>query len=154
MSYVDENLISGEQVVHRTRKHWSIFVGPTIWLIIGLVLGGIFFGQGEGWIWLGLLTIILSAIPMLKAVIKYLTNEFAVTTRRVMVKQGFIKRETIELNHNQVESLQVSQGIIARLFNAGTVVVNGTGQTRAPVDFVHRPMEFRRNALETIDNSP
>ncbi len=118
------------------------------------MLGGIFFGQGEGWIWLGLLTIILSAIPMLKAVIKYLTNEFAVTTRRVMVKQGFIKRETIELNHNQVESLQVSQGIIARLFNAGTVVVNGTGQTRAPVDFVHRPMEFRRNALETIDNSP
>ena len=153
MSYVDDNLMSGEEIVHRAHKHWSIFIGPAIWLVIGLWIGSGTFWQGEGWIWLGLLIIILSAIPMLSAVIRYLTNEFAVTTRRVIVKAGFIRRKTIELNHNQVESLEVSQGLIPRLFNAGTIVVNGTGRSRAPADFIFNPMEFRRNALETIDNS-
>lgn len=104
MSYVDDNLMSGEQVVPRAHLHWGIFVGPAIWLVIGLVLGGIFFGQGKGWIWLGLLTIILLTIPMIRAVITYLTTEFAVTSRRVIVKAGLVSRRTLELNHNRIEA--------------------------------------------------
>ena len=154
MSYVDDNLMSGELVVHRAHLHWGIFVGPAIWLVIGLVLGGIFFGQGKGWVWLGLLTIILLTIPMIRAVITYLTTEFAVTSRRVIAKRGLIRRNTLELNHQRVEGLAVNQGVIARVFNAGTIVVNGTGGTRQGIPFISNPMEFRRNALETIDNGP
>jgi hypothetical protein len=57
------------------------------------------------------------------------------------------------LNHRQVEGLEVSQGIFERIFNAGTINVNGTGGRPYPVKFIYGPMEFRRNALETIDNT-
>ena len=66
---------------------------------------------------------------------------------------GFPARP-LELNHNRVEGLALEQGIIARIFNAGTITVNGTGGTEQEIPFIIRPMEFRRNALEVIDANP
>ena len=160
MSYVDDNLMSGEQVVHRARVHWGIFVGPGILLFIGLIIAisvGAAIGGAGGAI-AALVILILFSIPMLNAVITYLTTELAVTSRRVIAKWGFVRRETRELNHRQVESLEVNQGIVARMFNAGNVSVRGSGGTfvggKNGIRYISNPMEFRRNALETIDNSP
>lgn len=160
MSYVDDNLMSGEQVVHRARLHWGIFVGPAILLFIGLIIA-ISFGAaigGGGGAFVAFIILLIFAIPLLRAVIDYLTTELAVTSRRVIAKWGFLKRETRELNHRQVESLEVHQGIVARMFNAGNVTVRGSGGTpvggKKGIRYISNPMEFRRNALETIDNSP
>ena len=94
-SYVDANLMTGEQVVHRARLHWGIFVGPAILLLIGLIIF-ISLAAGAGGIGaaIGLIILIIFGIPMIRAVITYLTTEFAVTSRRVIVKGGFIRRTT------------------------------------------------------------
>ena len=156
MSYVDDNLMAGENVVHRAKLHWGIFVGPAILLFIGFIIAisvGAGVGGGGG-AFLALVILLLFAIPILLALKTYLTTEFAVTSRRVIVKEGFIRRTALELNHNRVEGLAVQQGIFARMFNAGTIVVMGTGGTKQPARFIINPMEFRRNALEVIDANP
>ena len=156
MSYVNDNLMAGEVVVHWAKVHWGIFVLPAIVLFIGVIIAiavGAGVGGGGGAI-LALVILLLFAIPAIKASIRFLTTEFAVTSRRVVAKWGFIRRTTLELNHNRVEGLEVHQGAIARIFNAGTIVVNGTGQSRQPIHFIINPLEFRRNALEVIDANP
>ena len=40
-----------------------------------------------------------------------------------------------------------------RIFDYGTLVVNGTGGGKTPVPSVESPLEFRRNAMEEIDAS-
>ena len=156
MSYVDDNLAAGEQVLHRAKLHWGIFVSPGILLFIGFIIAiaaGAGVGGGGG-AFLALVILLLFAIPIIRALLVYLTTEFAVTSRRVITKRGFIKRQTLELNHNRVEGLALDQGVIARIFNAGTITVNGTGGTGQKIPFIIRPMEFRRNALEVIDATP
>ena len=156
MSYVDDNLTAGEQVLHRAKLHWGIFVGPAIVLFIGVIIAisvGAGVGGGGG-TFLALIIRLLFAIPFIRALATYLTTEFAVTSRRVIAKRGLVKRHTLELNHNRIEGLEVHQGVIPRIFNAGTIVVNGTGQSRQDIPFIARPMEFRRNALEVIDATP
>ena len=156
MSYVDDNLMGGEVVLHWAKVHWGIFVLPAILLFIGVIIAisvGAGVGGGGG-AFLALVILLVFAIPILLALKRYLTTEFAVTSRRVIVKKGFIWRRTLELNHNRVEGLEVHQGVVARIFNAGTIVVNGTGQSRQPIDFIINPLEFRRNALEVIDATP
>ena len=156
MSYVDDNLMAGENVIHRAKLHWGIFVGPAILLFIGFIIAisvGAGVGGGGG-AFLALVILLLFAIPILLALKTYLTTEFAVTSRRVIVKEGFIRRTALELNHNRVEGLTVQQGVFARIFNAGTIVVMGTGGTKQPARFIVNPMEFRRNALEVIDANP
>ena len=155
MSYVDDNLAAGEQVLHRAKLHWGIFVGPAILLFIGFIIAiAVGAGVGGGGAFLALVILLLFAIPTIRTLVVYLTTEFAVTSRRVITKRGFIKRQTLELNHNRVEGLALDQGVIARIFNAGTITVNGTGGTGQKIPFIIRPMEFRRNALEVIDATP
>lgn len=52
MGYIDENLMNGEQVVHRSKLHWIVFLGPLIFTIISFM----FLAGGKGsTIWRSLL---------------------------------------------------------------------------------------------------
>jgi uncharacterized membrane protein YdbT with pleckstrin-like domain len=71
-------------------------------------------------------------------------GEFAVTSRRVIIKTGWISRRTIELNMSKVESVEVAQDIFARMLGYGTITVIGTGGTREPFSLINDPLGFRR----------
>ena len=122
-SFVDNNLVRDEVVVYRAKIHWSIFLSPFIILII----------------------------PLITRLTAYLTTEMAVTSRRVIGKKGLIKRETLDLNHTRVESVVVNQGILGSIFNSGSIEVRGTGGSSFSFMGISSPMEFRRQALEQID---
>ena len=132
MSYVDDNLLTGETVVYRAQMSWAIFVWPVLFCLTILLLP------------LGLLLLIL-------ALIKFLTTEMAVTSRRVIGKRGLISRHSLDLNHNRVESIQVDQGVFGRIFRGGTVTVRGTGGTISLFPGIKDPYSFRRQALEAIE---
>jgi hypothetical protein len=48
-------------------------------------------------------------------------TEIAVTNLRVIYKWGFIRRHTAEMNMGKVESVTVSQTILGRLLNYGSI---------------------------------
>lgn len=81
------------------------------------------------------------------------TTELVVTSKRVIAKVGLIRRATLELNHSKVESMNVSQSTLGRIIGYGTIVVNGTGGGATPVPGIDNPLEFRRKAMQTIDDS-
>ncbi|WP_425480561.1 PH domain-containing protein [Luteimonas terricola] len=54
-----------------------------------------------------------------------------------------VRRQTVELLHGKVEGLTVDQGILGRILNFGTVMVNGTGSGRTPIRGISEPLEFR-----------
>ena len=59
------------------------------------------------------------------------------------------------LKTNRVESLGVNQGILGRIFNFGSIVVKGVGGSHAPIPYIARPMEFRQqvnNYLDELDD--
>jgi uncharacterized membrane protein YdbT with pleckstrin-like domain len=80
---------------------------------------------------------LLSFIP---AWVKRRTTELAVTNRRVIYKRGFVRRHTIEMNMDKVESVDVDQSFWGRIFNYGTIVVHGTGGSLEPL--VRRKIEI------------
>lgn len=129
-SYVEGALVGDERVVHDGRiSLWSV------WHLIalGTVLLPVF---GLGLILWGI------------AYVRLKSTEVAVTTKRLIVKHGFIRRSTVEININKVESLQVDQAMMGRLLNFGTLVIAGTGTTHAPIVAVADPMAFRKAFIE------
>lgn len=87
------------------------------------------------------------------AYIKYKTTELAITNKRVVAKFGFISRKTIEINIKKVESIQVDQGILGRIFNFGSLVVSGAGNPQAPIPGISNPVGFRRAFMETQEEA-
>ncbi len=102
---------------------------------------------------IGIFFILFGTVSALGAIIEVISTELAVTSKRVIAKIGFIQRHTIELNHSKVESFNVDQGILGRIFDFGKVTVNRTGGAKLPVPNIASPLDFRRKAMVTIDQN-
>ncbi len=98
----------------------------------------------EGLLWGGAVLLALAAVSnFISAWFRRWTTEIAVTDRRVILKHGFIRRATMEMNLAKVESIDVDQTLTGRLFNYGNVTIRGTGSSNSPHD---------RRAAETADD--
>jgi uncharacterized membrane protein YdbT with pleckstrin-like domain len=124
-SYIEGSLLSDETLLHQGRiSLWSMF--PLI-----------FFGV--------ILTPVVSGLVLLViAYIRYQTTELAITNKRVVVKTGLISRKIIEINIAKVESVEVAQSVLGRLFNFGSLSISGTGFNQAPIPNISDPMDFRK----------
>ena len=152
MGYVANNLMSGERVVHVGRVHWFIFVPGAILFLVAIWLFSIATEVGVGPIF-GALALLFSIASLIKAFIFKVSTELAITSKRVIAKVGFISRKTVELNHSKVESFNIEQSIFGRIFGFGTVVVCGTGGGRTPIANIEDPLEFRRQAMNVVDET-
>ena len=156
MGYVDDAVTPGERVIHKGRVHWAIFL-PSVFLLL-LSLGSLLVksnlpnGAPRNVAAVAQLVFaVWTLVSVGRRVLAWIFTEFAVTSRRVIAKFGAISWRTVELNHNQIEGVQVDQGVVGRALGYGTVVVTGTGGTLTPIPVVERPLEFRRIVLEAIE---
>ena len=118
-NYVRNNLISGERIEYETTYHWVIFFS-----------------------WRALFTLFIA--PMLD---KY-TDQFAITNKRVVIKTGLINRKTVELNLSKIESVNVDQTVMGRIFGFGNITIIGIGGTREAFVNIRKPLEFRKRFQE------
>ena len=133
-SYIESTLGRDEQIIYRPQISW--------WSQSGLFI-------------VGLLTVLiygLGIIFFIMAVLNVLTTELGFTNKRIIAKFGFIRRQTVELRLEKVESLVVDQGVIGRILNYGSIVVCGTGASAAPVPYIKNPLAFRQRFNEYLDD--
>ena len=156
MSYIHKSLLDGEEIVYLTRRHKIIFAWPVVWLLISAVLFGVkwfVLFRPEIDFALMIFSGIFLAAALLHALviwIQYLSAEFGVTNRRVIVKEGFIKRSTVEVFLKRVESVQVDQSIWGRILNFGTIIVSGTGGVSDPISMIRDPLEFKKQVQQQL----
>jgi len=149
--YIDEILQPGEKVLYSTNAHWIFFLPA----IIGWILAGAFL-VASGFVPAGpsaLICLSLAAIAALAALYKTVTawfhrftTETDVTNFRVVHKTGFVKRQTFEMSVDKVESVDVNQSILGRIFNYGDVTVLGVGEGGKTLAMIAAPLSFR-NAI-------
>ncbi len=150
MGYLEKTLQPGEKIVYQTRVHWIIYLPSFLLILLGvaLMVSERLQGQAQGFIFmLGGLVFIVGVVLLLGAWIRWISTEMAITNRRVIAKFGFIRRKTYEIDRTKVESVNIDQSIMGRIFGYGTVTVTGTGSSSAPVKDVDSPLEFRNKLL-------
>ena len=144
MSYLDDHLLDGEQIVYRAHLHWTIFGWSILVVLLGVALGIVLRTFDPAYWYLGA---ILAGIGLLLAIgplIRYVGTEFAVTNKRVLSKTGFIQRESDETLLSKVEAIAVDQGILGRVLGFGTVRITGSGGTEDAFAGISQPLELRR----------
>ncbi len=152
MGYVEHVLQPGETLVHKSKLHWFIYL-PVLPLVAVFLLGLLLLwgstmngtDQQPNVVADVLLAVgaVGTIITWLRAWIRRTTTELAVTDRRVIFKRGLIRRHTVEMNMDKVESVDVDQSILGRLFNYGDVTVRGTGASIEPLRMIDDPLHFR-----------
>jgi uncharacterized membrane protein YdbT with pleckstrin-like domain len=148
MSYVQDQLLPGEQVRHRAHLHKIIYFGPGLIATLLTLLAVAAFSTGRGP--LALLLAGIAALPLVWAHVTYTSSEFAVTDKRVIIKIGWIRRRTLETMLSKVEGIGVDQTVWGRLLGFGTITVSGTGGTKEQFPNIARPLEFRRQVQAQV----
>lgn len=77
------------------------------------------------------------------------TTEIAVTNERVIYKKGLIARHVGELGIDRIEGVSVSQGVWARIWGYGTIIIHGMGVGEVSLpDLIENPIQFRKAIAE------
>ena len=143
MSYVENNLMTNEEVIYKAKIHWSIYVPAVVIFLLAIFLFGTTLGR---------FAFVLAVISFIRALITRMTTELAVTSKRVIAKIGLIRRNTVELNHSKVESFSIYQSIMGRILGFGTLIIHGTGGGKTRIPSIDAPLDFRRQAMQVIDS--
>jgi uncharacterized membrane protein YdbT with pleckstrin-like domain len=155
MAYYTKVLLPDEQVRTVGRLHWAIYLKSWLCLVLAAVAGiAYLYFRSPG---ADPTTDAASLVPggaavffllfgvflMLSAWLRRVTTEIVVTDRRVIFKEGFVRRRTMEMNMNKVETVDVVQSITGRIFNYGTILIRGTGSSYEPLRLIGDPLALR-----------
>ena len=146
MSYVDEVLQPGETVKARSSIHWVTYLSGLLVAAAGLVIY-VVARPAEGFVPLmagiAVLPAVVGVVLVLRAWLGRVGTEIAVTNRRVIYKSGIFSRRTVEMNVDQIESVEVHQSIVGRLLGYGDIAVHGTGEGIENISLIADPLTVR-----------
>jgi membrane protein YdbS with pleckstrin-like domain len=131
-------LIPDEQLVLDLRPHPIALVMPAVVTIVGFVAASWLTAKTDvaDWVWWVLFLVLLILYPVPK-LIAWLTSNFAVTSDRVIHRQGFIAKRSMEIPLEAINDVRFEQGILDRMVGAGTLVISSAS-------------EFGRNTFDDI----
>ena len=148
--YIDSILQPGERLLYSTTLHGIIYVPGLIFIALAFAA---LFGTSvafEPGLTMGLFGIaaicaVIGGVMLLRAWFRRWTTETDVTSLRVVHKEGFIQRTTFEMSLDKVESVDVDQSILGRIFGWGDVTIHGVGEGMKTIGMIGSPIEFRNH---------
>lgn len=146
MSYVQRVLQPGERVKALATIHWVIYLSGLIVLGVAVVVYIVALLAPAFAPALNLVTwavLALGALLILSAWLHKWGTEIAVTNHRAIYKSGIFSRRTVEMNLDQIESVEVHQSIMGRLLGYGDIAVHGTGEGIENISMVADPLTVR-----------
>jgi uncharacterized membrane protein YdbT with pleckstrin-like domain len=147
-SYVQGQLLPGEEIKYQTKVHWAVYL-PTILLLGALIVGSS--SAPPEYVGFG---VILLVFMWIRAFLSRWTTELAITNKRVIAKFGFISRTTFEQQLVKIEGVNLKQSFWGRIMGYADIVVRGTGTGSTPIPGIDDPSEFQKqlaHAMSEID---
>lgn len=152
--YMKQTLQPGEKLLAAGRVHPAYLIVPAI--IAYLTACGLMWSIQRFHLTEGLPAawgvFLLPGFYFIQHLIIWASTEAALTTNRVVAKTGFISRRVSEIALGKIESTDIDQGVIGRLFGFGDLVIQGSGGREASTPGLGRILQFRaevQNAMGT-----
>jgi uncharacterized membrane protein YdbT with pleckstrin-like domain len=86
-------------------------------------------------------------------IFQYLSVEYGVTNKRLIIKKGIIRVVITEVPFDRIESVHCLRGIMGRVFNYGTICVSCVGGMKPVFYMVSRPYALRLKIADIIEKN-
>jgi uncharacterized membrane protein YdbT with pleckstrin-like domain len=147
MAYPRKLLIPGEEIVLELRPHMVALALPALVALASVVLGVWLMIQFDGFMQTLVVVVALVALVVypLRQLVWWVTSDFVVTTSRVIHREGFIAKRSMEIPLDKINDVRFEQGIVDRVLGAGTIVIQSASESgRNQFSFIRRPEEVQR----------
>jgi uncharacterized membrane protein YdbT with pleckstrin-like domain len=93
--------------------------------------------------WIAL--IVFLVLYPIRKLVWWLTSDFVVTSSRVIHREGFIAKRSMEIPLDKINDVRFEQGIFERMVGAGTQVIQSASESgRNEFKFIRHPEEVQR----------
>jgi membrane protein YdbS with pleckstrin-like domain len=127
-------LAAEERVCLESRRHGIVLARPLGWAI-ALALGG-GFALSRNWpftlVGAGAGALVLAAVIALRAVWRWDRTHLVVTTDKLFVAYGILRRRAATVRLSSIEALELEQTLVGRLFGYGTLAAGTLEVTYVP----------------------
>jgi uncharacterized membrane protein YdbT with pleckstrin-like domain len=147
MAFPRKLLIPGEDIVLELRPHWVALAIPALVALAAVAFGGWLIATADG------LTQTIVVLAMLVVLVVYplrrllwwVTSLFVVTTSRVIHREGFLAKRSMEIPLDKINDVRFEQKIFERIMGAGTLIIQSASETgRNEFTFIRHPEEVQR----------
>ena len=144
-------LIDGESLVLDLRPHPIALALPILYTIVLTVAVGVLaalFPDAPLWVWVAiwLVGMLIYAVPKLVA---WFTSMFVVTTDRVIHRQGWIAKRSMEIPLEAINDVRFEQGMFQRMVGAGTLRISSASEYGTEsFDDIRHPEAVQRTIYE------
>ena len=132
--------------IYVARLHWIIFVWPVVLLLGGMLLGIEYSQLKEVSIFLVLFALLWIIITW----VSYLFSSLTIKKSQIILRSGFIVRQTIDIPIMKIESIDIRQSISGSIFQYGFLMIRGTGGSLNSMNFIAKPLTCRRYIEQLI----
>lgn len=156
MSYVSKTLGDGEKVIYRAQFNWTYSFAAWLWLLAGVIpatIGIVIHIRNPSTVFhvvtpLGVVSIIafaLGAAIFLQRIAHIITTEIVVTNIRLIMKTGWISRNSHEISISNIEEVSFRQSLLGRVLGYGQITVRGTGVGEIKLPPLGHPLEIQHH---------
>ena len=132
-------LANAEEICLEARRHGIVLVRPLAWAVLLGGAGGALLTLSWPLSLAGAVVVALGAAVALRAVWKWEHTRMVVTTEKVFVMNGTLRRQARTVRLAAVETVELEQSLRGQLLGYGTVVVGSLA-----LDHVPRPKRVYR----------
>ena len=147
MAFPKRLLVEGEQLILDLRPHPIALALPALVVVLGFAAATWVANQWDGvgvliaWI-VYALALVVYVLPKL---IWWLTSNFVVTTDRVVHRQGFIAKRSMEIPLEAINDVRFEQGIFDRMVGAGSLSISSASERGTETfDDIRHPEEVQK----------
>jgi uncharacterized membrane protein YdbT with pleckstrin-like domain len=145
MGFPRRLLIEGEELIFDLRPHWIALTLPALVSLVALI--GAVIGMAQANIdpvFLVAFLVVLVVYPVPKLV-WWLTSHFVVTSDRVIHREGWISKRSMEVPLEAINDVRFEQGVFDRIVGAGTVTIQSASEAgRQVFDHIRKPEEVQK----------
>jgi len=121
-----------EEVCFDARRHGVVLARPLAQAVVLALIGGILLAQPSPLPVLGAVLMAIAAVVCLRAVWRWERTHLVVTTDKVCLVDGTLRRRSATVRLRAVENLELEQSLTGRLLGYGTLVAG-------PLEIDHVP---------------
>ena len=149
MNYIDRNLLPSEKIIFRTKKHRIIFFYPTI-LALFAIYATMYMQSNPFLAQIVFAPWFIVVIYFANIGLQYLTSEFVLTDKRILMREGFFYRHTNETRLSSISQINVDQSLLGQVLNYGSVTILAFGAYDA-FTVVDRAILFQQAVNQQLD---
>lgn len=117
-----------EEIVFDRNPHWSYMISSISMISLAVFIFVIIAIASLEYAWVGALIVALMVLGSVGRFLRWKTTEFVLTSSRIIVRQGILSKQGIEIPLDRVMNISYKQNILERFLRTGDLIIESAGE--------------------------